>query len=127
MVDPSHGIAFVSDARSREKELGRVAIDLTVGKREQCQIRLHDGSDGNRLGHSATPARVVAYDAVPGIGRQRVRIVREPFDLPELLIIAKDEGLVLCDGSAGRASELVAPEWRLLLIEGVARVQGAVP
>ena len=53
--------------------------------------------------------------------------MRQPSHLTKLLIVAKDERPVLYDGTARRASELVAAERRLAGVEGVASVQRTVP
>src|SRR5438477_4988773 len=53
--------------------------------------------------------------------------MRDPFVLPELLVIAEDERLVPLDRPARRAAVLVAPEVRSLGVEEVARIERAVP
>src|SRR5713101_5314826 len=126
LVDLSHYISFNSYALSCEHELGRVSGDRTIGKGEQRKVRPDAGSNRNG-GSLGAQGRVVAQDALAGIGRESIRTVRYAFNFPEFLIIGKEKGLVLFDRSARRAAELIALKPRLLRIKGIACIQSAVP
>ena len=91
----------------------------TVRHRVDGEVRQDGGWDRNR--------RLPRQDAAPRVVVHDGRHLRDPLVLAQALVAAEEERLVLDDGSAERAAELVPAEIRLLVIEVVLPVEAVVP
>src|SRR5260370_18003461 len=125
VVHPSHCIPFVPLPPAGEDVLCRISTHRAIRNREDCQVRLDGFSNLNGCG--LTAVLVGAEDSIAGIGRESVGLVRQAFHFTEFLIVAEDERLVLDNGPARGASELIAVERRFCGVEGIARVPSVVP
>ena len=128
VVDLRDRVSLEADPVSREDELRRVAGNRSVRDREERQIRDDARRDRDRgLGRARVAAGRDAHEAVTGVWRQRIGVVRQALGLVQLFVVGEQERRVLSDRSASRAAELIALEVRPLGVEEIPRVERAVP
>src|ERR1039458_10069450 len=113
-----------------------LATDLIGSKRAIIRIPPGDGYAANRLTVEGSADRKKSVqigldqraDTVRGNEARRGNrvVVRQTLGLAQAFVVAKDEGLVLEDRSAGICAELVPPELRLRYVPVIGGVHGAV-